>query len=119
MRKLPARHAQARRGRIHTADFVTVSEGCAAGGTDDRISHIDFDIIIYDRLSRLFLAFHGPFLDRAVYAMEVSDTTGHSGPLPGQLVVRNRDRSQQSYDGHYNHDFHQGEPSSVELFVLH
>lgn len=105
------RLAPAGRFGFHSRERVTVGEGLSTRGAVDRVSQVAADVREHHGLVGIFFVLHRPELNGAIDVLQVADTGCLLSCAPGLHVVWNRDCREHPDDGHYNHDFDQGERS--------
>jgi hypothetical protein len=70
-------------------------------------------------VSRGLVILQRPLLFGAVNLAQVVNASVFLGGRAGAHKVGNRDGGQKTNDGHYDHDFHQGEPGFIRLIDSH
>lgn len=105
--------------RITRGEALCAVDGAGGQFTSSGATQIGLEIGPHRRVCVLLALLEGPLLFGSIDATEIADARVHLRCLTRVNKIRNGDRCQKSDDGHYNHDFNQGEPDSMDEFTLH
>ena len=99
-----------------------IAVGTTSGAGRNAASGVQLDVRgqvarIADRGASGLAVFEGKFVGRSVNLAEVVDTSIGLRGGTGLHEVRNRDGSQQTDDGHDDHDFNQGKTRLADVFI--